>query len=60
MPGLAAATVLQFAALVQPVSQLYGLLPKSLFALSKTFLINLKLVPGALKTRPSGSDSSKR
>jgi hypothetical protein len=24
------------------------------------FLINLRLVPGALKTRPLGSDSSKR
>jgi hypothetical protein len=41
-------------------SILDGLLPKSLFTLSKTFLINLRLVSGALKTRPPGSDSSKR
>jgi hypothetical protein len=41
-------------------SHLIGLLPKSLFTLSKTFLINLRLVAGALKTRPLGSDSSKR
>jgi hypothetical protein len=33
-----------------------GLLPKSLFTLSKTFLIHLRLVPGALKTRPPGSN----
>jgi hypothetical protein len=37
-----------------------GLLPKSLFTLSKPFLINLRLAPGALKTRLAGSDSSKR
>jgi hypothetical protein len=41
-------------------SDFNGLLAKSLFTLSKTFLINLRLVPGALKTRPLGSDSSKR
>jgi hypothetical protein len=35
-----------------------GLLPKSLFTVSKTVLIRLRLVSGALKTRPSGSDSS--
>jgi hypothetical protein len=37
-----------------------GRLPKSLFTLSKTFLINLRLAPGALKTRSPGSNSSKR
>jgi hypothetical protein len=41
-------------------SSINGLLPKSLFTLSKTLLINLRLVPGALKTRPLGSDNSKR
>jgi hypothetical protein len=35
-----------------------GLLPKSLFTLSKTFLIDLRLVPGALKTRPPGPAAS--
>jgi hypothetical protein len=37
-----------------------GLLLKSLFTLSKTLLINLGLAPGALKTHPPGSNSSKR
>jgi hypothetical protein len=41
------------------VSNLYGLLPKSLFTLSKTFLISADGgIPGALKTRPPGSAAS--
>jgi len=37
-----------------------GLLPKSLFAGSERFLINLWLVPGISKTRPPGSNSCNR
>jgi hypothetical protein len=36
------------------VSELYRPLPKSLFAWSKPFLINLRLAPGDVKTHPSG------
>jgi hypothetical protein len=37
-----------------------GLLPKSFVAGAKKFLINLRLVPGDSKTRPSGSNSWNR
>jgi hypothetical protein len=41
------------------VSNLDGLLPKSLFTLSKTFLIPaVGGIPGALKTRPPGPAAS--
>jgi hypothetical protein len=53
--------ILRFKIIIRYIdSVVNGLLPKSLFTLSKMFLINLRLVPGALKTRPLGSDSSKR
>jgi hypothetical protein len=42
------------------VLRVNGLLPKSFFTLSKTFLINLKLVAGALKTRPACQRDSNR